>query len=224
MQSFCLVIDPLQNIRIGVATTYGRPYYKFSTYLKILNLQFDSILPRDIPRYCGHLILSTIQEVPKECMLPILYEDTFEQHPTVVPGLMIQKLNLGYGEEELLVGVDPGKRMGLSIFYCGREIENSVYTSVDELVFHITRILGGLRAKYKIVKVGNGNMTVAREIATLLNLRFCSSFDLEFVDEQKTSMKIKNFNQRGKRDMLSAKYITQRDGYRQLILPLSMIG
>lgn len=165
-----------------------------------------------------------MQEAPKRCEKPMLHEDTFGQHPTVIRGLMIQKLNLGYNDKELLIGVDPGQRIGLSVFYCGREIESSVYSSVDELVVHIIRILGGLSAKHKIVKVGNGNMVVAKEIATLLNLKFCSSFDLEFVDERKTSMKIKNFNQRGKRDMLSAKYITQREGYRQSILPLSITG
>ena len=154
----------------------------------------------------------------------MLHEDIFEQHPTVIRGLMIQRLRLGYDQEELLIGVDPGQRIGLSVFYYGREIESSVYPSVDQLVTHIIRILGGLRAKHKIVKVGDGNMAVARQITALLNLKFCSSFELEFVDERKTSLKIKNFNQRGKRDMLSAKYITQREGYRHSILPLSITG
>jgi len=67
-------------------------------------------------------------------------------------------------------------------------------------------------------------MKIAQQIATMLNLKFCSSFELEFVDEHKTSLKIKNFNQRGKRDMLSAKYISQREGFRQSILPLSITG
>lgn len=154
----------------------------------------------------------------------MLHEDVFEQHPTVIRGLMIRKLGLGYGCEELLIGVDPGQRIGLSVFYWGREIESSVYTSVENLIIHVIHILGGLRAKHKIVKVGNGNMAVGRQISTLLNLKFCSSFDLEFVDEQRTSRKIKNFNQRGKRDMLSAKYIAQREGCRQSILPLSITG
>ena len=170
------------------------------------------------------MILTTRQEAPDVCEKPVLYEDTFEQHPTIIRGLMIQKLNLGYDAEELLIGVDPGKRIGLSVFYLGREIESSVHSSVEKLVIHIVQVLGALRAKHKIVKVGNGNMAIAKQIATLVNLRFCSSFDLEFVDEQKTSLKIKNFNQRGKRDMLSAKYITQREGYRQSILPLSITG
>ena len=154
----------------------------------------------------------------------MLHEDIFEHHPTVIRGLMIQKLDLGYDQEELIIGVDPGKRIGLSVFYYGREIENSYYSSVDELVTHVIQILGGLRAKRKIVKIGDGNMRIATQIGTLLNLKFCSSFDLEFVDESRTSLKIKNFNQRGKRDMLSAKYISQRDGYRYSILPLSLTG
>jgi len=136
---------------------------------------------------------------------------------------MMQILNPDFNED-LILGVDPGQRIGLSIFYYGKEIESSFHSSVEELVFHIIQVLGGLRAKRKIVKIGNGNMKIAKQIATMLNLNFCSSFELEFVDEQKTSLKIKNFNQRGKRDMLSAKYISQREGYRRVILPLSMTG
>ena len=137
---------------------------------------------------------------------------------------MIQKLDLGFDQEELVIGVDPGHITGLSIFYYGREIESSFHLSVNKLIIHIIEILGGLRATRKIVKVGNGNMNIAKEIVNMLNLKFCSSFELEFVDERRTSLKIKNFNQRGKRDMLSAKYISQRDGYRYNILPLSLTG
>jgi hypothetical protein len=123
-----------------------------------------------------------------------------------------------------VIGIDPGHRIGLSVYYYGKEIERSIYTSIDNLVLHVTTILAELKANKKIVKIGNGNMNLAKEIINLLNLRYCSDFALEFVDERKTSLKIKNFNQRGKRDMMSAKYISQREGYRHLILPLSRIG
>lgn len=212
------------NARIGIATIYGKPYYRFSTYLKTLNLPFDSILPEEILNYSGSLVLTTKQESPKKCEKPVLHEDIFENHPTVIKGLMMQKLNLDFQEEDLILGVDPGERIGLSIFYYGKEIESIFHSSIEDLVFHVIGVLGGLRAKRKIVKIGNGNMKIAQQIATMLNLKFCSSYDLEFVDERKTSLKIKNFNQRGKRDMLSAKYISQRDGFRHSILPLSITG
>lgn len=181
-------------------------------------------MPQDIPNYEGHLILTTRDEAPIKCDKPILHEDILEKHPTVVWGLMIQKLKLDFDRDELVIGVDPGKRIGLSVFYYGHEIERSFHSSVEKVVMHIIQVLGGLRASTKIVKLGDGNMTIAKRIRDMLNLNFCSSFELEFVDERKTSLKIKNFNQRGKRDMLSAKYISQRDGYRNLILPLSITG
>ena len=217
-------IDPLLNARIGIATTYGRPYYRFSTYLKTLNLSFDSILPEDIIDYSGNLVFTTREESPKECSKPLLHEDIFEYPPTVIKGKMMQTLSLSFEEEDLVLGVDPGQRIGLSVCYFGKEIESSFYSSVEDLVFHIIRVMGGLRAKRKIVKIGDGNMQIAKEIASMLNLKFCSSFELEFVDEKKTSPKIKNFNQRGKRDMVSAKFISQRDGYRYSVQPLSITG
>jgi len=192
--------------------------------LKSLNLSFDSILPKEIEFYSGHLVLTTQQESPKNCEKILLHEDVLEHHPTVLRGIMMQKLNLSFEEENLILGIDPGQRIGLSIFYYGVEIERSVHNSIEELVLHVIEILGGLRAKRKILKIGNGNMHIAKQIVKILNLKYCSSFELEFVDERKTSMKIKNYNQRGKRDMLSAKYISQREGYRYSILPLSIIG
>jgi len=154
----------------------------------------------------------------------MLYEEILGKDPAVIKGLMIQKLESGLEQNELILGIDPGQRTGLSVFYFGKEIERSIYTSVDQLVSHVANILAELKTNRKIVKIGNGNMELAKSIITSLNLKFCSDFELEFVDERKTSLKIKNYNQRGKRDMMSAKYITQREGYRHFILPLSRTG
>ncbi|MDH5657792.1 MAG: hypothetical protein OEY17_00375 [Nitrosopumilus sp.] len=187
-------------------------------------MPFDSILPEEILGYSGHIVFTTRKESPRKCDKVLLHEDIFEHHHTVIRGVMMQKLNQNFKDENLILGIDPGERIGLSIFYYGQEIERSFYSSVENLTFHIIQILGGLRAKRKILKIGDGNMKISKQIVMMLNLKFCSSFELEFVDEQKTSLKIKNFNQRGKRDMLSAKHISQRDGYRHMILPLSMTG
>lgn len=76
---------------------------------------------------------------------------------------MMQRLNPDF-EEDLVFGVDPGQRIDLSVFYYEKEIESSFYSSVEELVFHIIEILSGLRAKRKIVKIGNGNMQIAKKL------------------------------------------------------------
>jgi hypothetical protein len=56
---------------------------------------------------------------------------------------------------ELPIGLDPGKQIGLSIYYYEREIEHLLYISIKNLVLHLTRIFAGLDAKKKIVKIGN---------------------------------------------------------------------
>ena len=192
--------------------------------MKLLNLKYDSLLPDEIPTYPGNLIFTTDDESPKFASQAILNEEILKEDPTVIQGIIIEKLDSGLNQSELLIGIDPGQRIGLSVSYLGKEIERGLYTSPEDLASHIAKILGGLRADRKLVRIGNGNMQVAKQITYLLNLRFCSHFELEFVDERKTTKKIKNYNKRGERDMLSAKYIAQREGHRHVILPLSQTG
>ena len=207
-----------------VATVYGRSYFKFVKTLQHLKINYDSILPNEINQSDKRLILTTMRDVPNIDTNLVLYEEEFNADPTVIKGLIIQKLESGMHENSLVLGIDPGNRIGLSVFYHQKEIERSTYTSLDELISHVVKILAGLKAHRKIVKIGNGNMRVARQITNLLNLKFCSHFELEFVDERKTSLRTKNYNKRGERDKMSARYISQREGYRHFVLPLSRTG
>ena len=219
-----VIITYLQNARIGIATEQGKPYYRFSRILKDLGMNYDSILPKDIPNFDGDIILTTEKEAPKTSPIPLLFDDITEKDIEVIQGLISQKLHLEINDDQLLLGIDPGKQIGLSIYYLGNEISSSFFVSIEKLIQKIISILAELKAKQKIIKFGNGDMHMATKIAELLNLKFCSSFEIEFVDERNTSLKIKNFNQRGKRDMLSAQFITQRSGYWHYVLPLSITG
>ena len=202
----------------------GRSYFKFVNTLKHLKLSYDSVLPEEITSSDKRLILTTVRESEKIQSNLIMFDDEFDSDPTIIRGKIVEKLDSGIHHGSLVIGIDPGSRIGLSIFYREKEIESSIYTSVDDLISHIVKILVGLNSKRKVVKVGNGNMEIARQITNLLNLRFCSHFELEFVDERKTSLRVRNYNKRGERDKVSARYITQREGYRHLVLPLSRTG
>jgi hypothetical protein len=206
-----------------VATVSGKSYFKFVNVLRCLKLNYDSVLPEEITCSDRRLVLTTMTESLQIPTNLVLLDDEFDQHPTIVKAKIVKKLQSGL-KESLVIGIDPGIRIGLSIFYYEQEIESSFYTSVDDLVAHIVKILVEIRAQRKVVKIGNGTMIIARHIVNSLNLQFCSHFELEFVDESKTSLKIRNYNKRGERDKISARCITQREGYRHLILPLSRMG
>jgi len=209
---------------IVVATVSGKSYFKFVNILKNLRLNFDSALPEEIKSSEKRLILTTVKESSNIQSNLILLDNEFDQDPIIIRSKIAEKLESGIHDNSLIIGIDPGNRIGLSVFYLEKEIESSIFTSVDDLISHIVKILVGINAERKVVKIGNGNMRVAKQIANLLNLRFCSHFELEFVDERRTSLRIRNYNKRGERDKISARYITQREGYRHLILPLSRIG
>lgn len=209
---------------IAVATVSGKSYFKFVQVLKKLKINFDSVLPEEITNSDRRLVLTTIDESSKIPTKLILLDNEFNYDPTIIKAKIIAKLQSGINDSSLIIGIDPGRRIGISVSYYEKEIESSFYTSVDSLVSHIVKVLVEINAQRKIVKVGNGNMQIAKNITNLLNLRFCSHFELEFVDEQNTSLKIRNYNKRGERDKMSARYISQREGYRNLVLPLSRIG
>ena len=82
----------------------------------------------------------TSSETPEDIKIQVLHEDILDLEPTVIKGLIMQKLGIVHFSDELLIGIDPGKRIGLSIYYYGREIENSLYTSEEDLIFHLARI------------------------------------------------------------------------------------
>jgi hypothetical protein len=219
-----LIISYQPQNNIAVATVSGKSYFKFINILRCLKLNYDSVLPEEITSSDERLILTTMHESSRIPTNLILLDDEFNYHPTIIRAKIVEKLQSRINNSSLVIGIDPGNRIGLSVFYYEKEIESSIYTSIDDLVSHIVKILVGINAQRKIVKVGNGNMNIARQITNSLNLLFCSHFEMEFVDERKTSLKIKNYNKRGERDKISARCITQREGYRYHVLPLSRIG
>ena len=135
-------------------------------------MNYDSILPNQIQNYDGDLLFTTEKEAPKNSSIPLLFDDITTKQIAVVKGLIIQKLDSGLNEKTLLLGIDPGQRIGLSIYYLGIHISNTFFMSIDKLVEYVVSIMAELKAKKKIVKIGNGNMIIANKIFELLNYIF----------------------------------------------------
>ena len=105
------------------------------------------MVPEEIEDYDGDIILTTLSEAPESIKIPALYEDVLDLEPTVIGGLIMQKLDSVHYSDELLIGIDPGKRIGLSIYYYGREVEHSLHISMEDLVSHLVRILGRTKSQ-----------------------------------------------------------------------------
>ena len=181
-------------------------------------------MPSEIDTFKGDLIVTTEKEAPKQITIPILFDEIINKDPIVVKGIITKLLNSSNNSSKLILGIDPGQRIGVSVRYLENEIARAFFVSLEKLIHYLISILAELPASRKIIKIGNGDMKTANKILELLNLKFCSKFEIEFVDESSTTLKIKNHNQRGKRDMLSAQFISQRSGISKSVLPLSITG
>ncbi len=181
-------------------------------------------MPSQIDDFDGDLVVTTEKEAPKQQSIPMLFDEILGKDPIVIKGIITKMLNSKTNSSKLILGIDPGERIGVSVTYLDNEIARAFFVSVEKLILYLITILAELPAARKIIKIGNGDMKTATEILNLLNLKFCSKFEIEFVDESHTTLKIKNHNQRGKRDMLSAQFISQRNGISKSILPLSITG
>ena len=135
-----------------MATVSGKSYFKFVNVLRHLKLNYDSVLPEEITCLDRRLILTTMSESLQILTNLVFLDDEFNYHPTIVKEKIVKKLQSGLNESSLVIGIDPGGRIGLSVFYYEKEIESSFYTSVDDLVSHIIKILVEINAQRKVVK------------------------------------------------------------------------
>jgi RNase H-fold protein (predicted Holliday junction resolvase) len=123
-------------------------------------------------------------------------------HPNVVciedlgddPGLAREKLlSLLYPStpegDKLVVGIDPGERIGVAAFINEREIDSRVFRSVDDTVANVSKLLKNApEPSTKVVRIGRGSATVGEGIARGLESQFDEgAVKIEIVDEKGTS-------------------------------------
>ncbi len=193
---------------MGVATAQGRPYYLFTRWLRGLNIKFDVLKPAEIPNYTGDVILTTREEFPSKSDKILLYDDEMKHGSTITLVLLLQRC--GITGDDLIVGIDPGRRIGLSVFYGSVEIERQLFISIERMSSHIRHIFKYIKSTKHLIRIGDGDMTTAWRICRMLDV-IDTPYSLEFVNESGTSPRTRHCNSRGKQDMLAARAIAQRD-------------
>jgi hypothetical protein len=147
-------------------------------------LPFSSVLPG---ANCGDctLVVSSARET-KQFSGPVVAVEDLDENPGVFKGQLLSRLN--DGANVVLVGVDPGTRIGLAVFYGETSLEYSTFVSVAELSLRVRAFVRGVRAKRFVIRVGNGNPAVAAKL--IESLRFeAPDAVIEMVDESGTSVK-----------------------------------
>lgn len=122
---------------------------------------------------------------------------------------IVQKI---FREGPIFLGVDPGERTGVALYYGKKLILNEVISSWENAIYFIVGILKEFEYNRKIVKIGCGNLRNADELKKILQARF-DNIEIYFIDEKRTTKNVKLKGKQNKeKDKISALKILQREG------------
>ena len=199
--------------KVTVATVCGRSYYKIINALKVMNLQFESLSPQEAALSESKIVITTKDEAEIFKRKDILLDTDLEKLPILTKARILRSTVKFCYSDALIIGVDPGKRIGISVIYMHNEIGCFVESSPSRVVQLISVLIAGIDSKKKTVRIGDGDIYMARLMATLLKSRFNGLVEIEIVDERGTSFPLNSCkNRRGLRDIYSARKIAQRNG------------
>jgi hypothetical protein len=191
--------------RICVATAKARAYYALVSRLRRADLPFSSALP-DSALECD-LILTTADEAGQFGSRAVALEG-LDENPGIFKGQVLARLS-GDGDV-VLVGVDPGKRTGLAVFYGQTKLAFSTFDSAAAVCSRVGAFARGLPSSRLLVRVGNGNRPMASRLVDGLRREVPAAI-IEVVDESGTSTgssKMKGVQ----RDQVAAAKIAFRKG------------
>jgi hypothetical protein len=178
----------------------------------MMNLQFESLSPEEAAISDAKIVITTKDEAEILRRKDILLDTELEKLPILMKAKILRR-SMGYYSEQLTIGVDPGKRIGISVIYMSSEIGCFVESSPSKVVRLISILLDDIDSKKKTVRIGDGDLYMARLIATMLRSRFDGPVQIEIVNEWGTSLPHNTGkNRRGIRDISSARKIAHRNG------------
>jgi hypothetical protein len=179
-----------------------------------MDVRYESMSPEQAATSDAKVIITTQDEA--EMMAgkrASVLLDTDLGNPAIVKARILQGIVGARADDQLVIGIDPGNRIGISVIYMHEEVASAVESSPEKAVEQVSALIGGIGSRRKVVRVGDGNMGMARQMAWVIKSRFRDAVEVEIVDEHGTSRpQNTDVNRRGARDRSSARTIALRTG------------
>jgi hypothetical protein len=193
---------------VGVATSDSRAYYSILSRLKETNLRFVSLTPSQAVKEVPEPIITTKSELGLFSVVSIPIED-LDENPLVMEGQIISK-TLSESKRAILIGVDPGLRIGVVVFYGGSGLGSFTVNSIDSLQSKIVSLVHNIPNSDVVIKVGDGAPKLSRRIVRAM-VEQLPQAKVEVVDERGTT--INKLKSRGlTKDQRAAERIAFRKG------------
>jgi len=131
------------------------------------------------------LVITSKREIHAFGKGAVAIEDLNEDS-LVMEGQLLSRL-LDESRRELLIGIDPGSRIGVAIFYGGSELGALTVNSVEKSVGLLVTVAKEVPHSTLSIKIGGGEPRSSLRLARSLRERLPPSTSIEVVDESGTS-------------------------------------
>jgi len=201
-----------RKAEIALATVSGKAYYLLVRELKRRNAPFLSLKPGDPVPLDIKAVITTGKERSLVAHPKVLVFDE-ETDTAEVVNEAIRAVQGKQNYENLIIGVDPGRTIGVAVMGDGKLLEALKCSSLDEATNTILNILNRVPAAIKTVKIGDGAPTQTKELLKSLDEALPGDAAIEVVCEAGTSQLAREATHRREvRDTLSALKIAERKG------------
>ncbi len=170
---------------VGVATSDSRAYYSILSRLKETNLSFVSLTPSQVADVVPEPIITTKNELGLFSVVSIPIED-LDENPLIMEGQILSK-TLREDRQVILVGVDPGLRIGVVVIYGGSALGSFTVNSPDLLQWKVVSLVRNIPHAEVIIKVGDGAPKLSRRIIRTMTEQLPEA-RVEVVDERGTTI------------------------------------
>lgn len=169
---------------VSVATSDSRAYYSILNRLKLTNLHFVSMTPAQARMQRREPVITTKGEKEFFAGTSIVIEE-LDENPLIMEGQILSKISMK-SDKVLLVGIDPGSRIGVVVFYGDSKLGSFTVGSLAELRSRLVRAVRGIPSVKATVKIGDGAPRLSKSITQMIRDELPEVL-IEVVDERGTT-------------------------------------
>jgi len=169
---------------VSIATLDSRAYFSILNRLKMTNLRFISLTPAQAQMERREPVITTKRELEFFLGTSIPIEE-LDENPMVMEGQILSRIP-GGNNKILLIGIDPGSRIGVVVYYGDSKLGSFTVGSLDGLQSKLFGAVHGIPSAKAMVRVGDGAPRLSKSIAQMIRKDFPEVL-VEVVDERGTT-------------------------------------
>jgi hypothetical protein len=169
---------------VSVATLDSRAYYSILNRLKKTNLPFVSLTPDQAKIENREPVITTKRErdIFVGASIPI---EELDENPLIMEGQILSRL-ITKSDRILLVGIDPGSRIGVVVFYGDARLGSFTVDSLPVLQSRLLAVVKRIPSDKAMVKIGDGAPRLSKGITAMIQDSLPEVL-IEVVDERGTT-------------------------------------